>query len=115
MKTPSQDNSPEFSRPFAVDRLHDKPFNEPIEANEAEREALAKRLRLVAINRFEANITLHRVGDVVEVSGKLKAEVVQNCVVTLEDFTSKIEDEIRSYYIEAAKASRHAPKTEEDI
>jgi uncharacterized metal-binding protein YceD (DUF177 family) len=115
MKPHSNENDYEFSRPFTVDRLHDKPFHEPIEANEDERAALAKRLNIVGIKSFEADLTLLRAGDVVGVTGKLKATVVQNCVVTLEDFTSKVEEEIQSYYIEAAKASRHTPKTEEEI
>ena len=116
MKMHLQDN-PEFSRSFTVDRLYDKPFKEPIEANETERAALAKRLKIVAINSLEADLVLHRVqpGDVLEVRGTLKAEVVQNCVVSLEDFTSKIEEEINSYFIETPPASRRAVKTEEDI
>ncbi len=40
---------PEFSRPIAVDQLKDREKHVPVEANEAERAALAKRFGILAI------------------------------------------------------------------
>jgi uncharacterized metal-binding protein YceD (DUF177 family) len=117
MKT-QHPNPPEFSRGFAADRLSDKPFKEHIEANEAEREALAKRLNIAAIKSLEADFVLQLVqpGDVLTVNGTLKAEVVQNCVVTLENFVSHIEEEVKAYFAEPPPMPKNAPKLlEEDI
>lgn len=91
----------EFSRPFPSDKLRDRPMDERIEANEAECAALSTRLELVAVKSLVANMTLSRVhtGATVEVKGRLEADIVQTCVVTLEPFESRVEEEFTSYYV----------------
>jgi uncharacterized metal-binding protein YceD (DUF177 family) len=92
--------APEFSRVFPVDKLRDHPMSETIEANEKERAALATRLKLVALKNLEADFHLQRVpaGDTVEVTGKLRATVVQHCVVTLEAFESNVAEDFKTYF-----------------
>lgn len=85
--------APEFSRPFAVDRVGAAPLTETINATPAEREALARRLKLRALNALSAVLRLERLpGGLIHVAGRLEAEVVQTCVVTLVDFPSHVED-----------------------
>lgn len=90
----------EFSRPFPVDKLRDHPMVEKIEANEEECEALAKRLDLVAIKNLVAKLDLQRVhsGAMVEVKGRLDADIVQTCVVSLEPFESHVSEEVEAYF-----------------
>jgi uncharacterized metal-binding protein YceD (DUF177 family) len=88
-----QNPTPEFSRPFAVDRLGGAAWTETIAAIPEERAALAKRLRLPALNELSATVRLERQpGGLIQVSGRLQADVVQTCVVTLADFPSHVED-----------------------
>ena len=84
----------EFSRPVVVARLGQSEAIETIEAADAERARLAKRLGIVALNRFVAVVRLRRRegGEIIHVSGRLEADLVQNCVVTLEPFPSLVED-----------------------
>ena len=79
-------NAGGFSRPFPVERLGTAAIVETIEANEAERAALARRLGLVAIDRLTASVRLHAEfgRDLIRVTGRLEADVVQTCVVTLD-------------------------------
>lgn len=85
--------TPEFSRPFAVDRLGSAAWTETIAATPEERAALAKRLRLRALDSLTATVRLEwQPGGLIQVSGRLQADVVQTCVVTLADFPSHVED-----------------------
>ncbi|PTQ13357.1 hypothetical protein CLG96_04465 [Sphingomonas oleivorans] len=72
----------EFSRPVRLDILGDAPRRIEIEADEAERAALARRFGLVAIGRLEAEAALTRIGSIVSAEGRLRAEAVQSCVAT---------------------------------
>ena len=84
---------PEFSRPFVADRLGANPITETLLATPAECAAVAKRMRIVSLGQFSATVTLQRtIGGLIHVSGRLAADVVQTCVVTLVDFPSHVED-----------------------
>jgi uncharacterized metal-binding protein YceD (DUF177 family) len=84
---------PEFSRPFTVDRLGQTVVTETLLAGPAECAALAKRLGLVELTQLSAVVALERtLGGLIHVGGRLEADVVQNCVVTLVDFPSHVED-----------------------
>ncbi len=85
--------APEFSRPFAVDRLGATPVTETLKATPEECAALAKRLRLRALSGLTATVRFEwQPGGLIKVSGRLTADVVQTCVVTLIDFPSHVED-----------------------
>ena len=76
----------EFSRISATDRLPPEGQAFAIQANDAERAAIARRLEFVALNALHAEGRIvHRAADgILEVKGSVAAEVVQRCVVTLE-------------------------------
>lgn len=74
--------APEFSRPMPLDTLGETPRRIEIEADEAERAALAARFGLTAIGKLTATADLARAGAEVTATGRIAAEVRQACVVT---------------------------------
>jgi uncharacterized metal-binding protein YceD (DUF177 family) len=90
----------EFCRKVEVDRL--PPSGETthdIAASEAERAELARRVGLVALDRLEARVMLGRLaGGLVRLTADLSADVVQECVVTLEPVASRVEDRFTLLY-----------------
>lgn len=97
--------APEFSRPIALDRVGLKERAYEIEATGAECAALAERLGVLAVKSFAATIRLRLTGGgkIVRLSGHIKAELTQTCVVTLEPMESVVEEEFsRLYSVEAA-------------
>ena len=95
---------PEFSRPVTVSRLshHEKVFD--IEADAPEREALARRFGILAVASLTASVRLALVagGAVVRLKGRLSADVVQACVVTLEPVPAHVEEDFELTYAAAA-------------
>jgi len=61
-------------------------------ADEAECDAICKRLGLNALDRLEAHALLSRTGDKVRATGRLGASVTQNCVVTGEPVAAHIDE-----------------------
>ena len=82
---------PPLSRRFRADEL--KEGEEcSIEANRAEREAIALLLDLVALDRLSFTVRFHRRGEGrLALRGTLGASVTQTCVVSLEPVESAIE------------------------
>lgn len=90
----------ELSRPFHLAELAETPeVSLDVTATDAEKAALAKRYGVVAVNALSARVTIRQnaVGDVL-VRGTLKAEVVQECVVSLELVTSQISEAFEQRY-----------------
>jgi hypothetical protein len=90
----------EFSRKVEVDRL--PPSGEQVHdivASEGERAELARRFALVALDRLEARVTMVRLaGGLLRLTAELSADVVQECVVTLEPVASRLEDQFMLLY-----------------
>jgi uncharacterized metal-binding protein YceD (DUF177 family) len=96
--------APEFSRPLALDRIGLKEKSYEISADEKERAALAERLGIPAVKSFDATIRLRLTsgGGIVRLSGHIKAELTQICVVTLEPIATSVEEDFsRLYSVEA--------------
>jgi uncharacterized metal-binding protein YceD (DUF177 family) len=76
---------PEFSRIVPLAQLGSEPFRQEIAASEAEREALARRFDLLALDRLAAEVELVRQGtDSILLRASFEAAFVQSCVLTLE-------------------------------
>ncbi|WP_435539226.1 YceD family protein [Azospirillum sp. ST 5-10] len=91
--------APEFSRLVVADRMPRDEVVEEIAATEAERRALAARFELEAIDRLEATVRLRRTGgDMVRVTGELRADVVQTCVVTLEPVRNAVAERFEALF-----------------
>jgi uncharacterized metal-binding protein YceD (DUF177 family) len=61
-------------------------------ADEAERKAIAERLGLDGIERFEAHVVLTRDGDRVGANGRIAARMDQRCVVTGESVPANVDE-----------------------
>jgi uncharacterized metal-binding protein YceD (DUF177 family) len=97
---------PEFSRPVSVARLAaGAEASYRIAANEEERRRLAERFGLIGIGSMTAEIRLRRLsGGRIRLDGELTADdVVQECVVTLEPFASRVDDRFTVIYGEVAE------------
>ena len=87
--------APPFSRPFVVAELGDEPEVLRLEATEVERAALARDTELPGIPSLVAELTLARQGAAaVHVTGRVKARATRECVVTLDPFEEKVDEEV---------------------
>lgn len=96
-------DTPEFSRTVHLKHVDARPHR--LEANEAERAALAKRFALVSIARLEAGIELERSGDQVDARGTLETEFVQSCAVSGEDLPVTIREPLSLRFVPAEGAT----------
>ena len=93
----------EFSRPLAVDRIAGSPSQVEIEADAAERAALAERFGLMSLDRFSARFSVRRLRkDLIRVKGRITAGVVQACVVSLEPVPGEIDEEFELDFLESS-------------
>ena len=85
----------EFSRIVDIEGLAEEESVRQIEANAAEREALARRFGLVSLDRLTATVRLHKVDrNAVRLDADFDADVVQSCVVTLQPVAAHVSDSI---------------------
>lgn len=90
---------PEFSRIVGLARLGDDAAIHRIEASAAERQLLARRFGIVALDRFAAEIRLLReASGGIRLEAEIEADIVQDCVVTLEPFASRLRDRATVLY-----------------
>ena len=76
---------PEFSRIVPLAQLGPEAFRQEIAASAAEREALARRFDLLALDRLEAEVELVRQGrETILLQACFEAAFAQSCVVTLD-------------------------------
>ncbi|MFZ1744226.1 MAG: DUF177 domain-containing protein [Pontixanthobacter sp.] len=73
-----------------------------IEANEAQRDALARRFELSEVRSLRADIVLTPEGAVIKADGTLKAAWLQQCAVSGEDFSVKINEALHFRFVPAA-------------
>lgn len=74
--------TPELSRPVRIDTLGAVPRRMALDADAAERAALARRFELPDIERLSAEMEITRNGQIVRAKGTLSARVTQNCIAT---------------------------------
>lgn len=74
--------TPEFSRPIRIDTLGEGGRAIAIEADEAERAALAERFGLVSLALLAADAALRREGETILAEGRVRAMAEQACVAT---------------------------------
>lgn len=98
--TSSQANTPEFSRPFAIEDIEARGASVELVADAEERRRLAGRFDLLALDRLVARLEVTRgaSGIPIRVRGRLRASVVQSCVVSLEPVASEIDEPIEAEY-----------------
>jgi uncharacterized metal-binding protein YceD (DUF177 family) len=90
---------PEFSRLVPLTRIGSEPLREAIAANAVEREALARRFGLLALDHLSAALELRREkGDRIVLEATYEAQFVQSCVVSLDPVAGKISDRFSLHY-----------------
>jgi uncharacterized metal-binding protein YceD (DUF177 family) len=90
----------EFSRPVPAFDLPEVAVHR-IAAGPAERAALAARFGLLALDRLEAEIRLRPIARGVRLEAEFEAEVVQECVVTLEPVANRVGERFTLVFGEA--------------
>jgi uncharacterized metal-binding protein YceD (DUF177 family) len=93
------DPAPEFSRPVPLARLGSTPFRQEIEATASERQGLARRFDLLALDRLRASVTLRRrAGDAILLEAVFEAAFAQTCVLTLEPVPGEVSQSFALVY-----------------
>lgn len=87
----------EFPRPIDMRSIRNEPMR--IEADEAERTALARRFDLVSIARLEATVTFEVDGAEIAAAGTLEADVVQSCAVSGDDLAVAIREPLAFRFV----------------
>ena len=93
-------DSPEFSYPLVVEKIPAAGLKELLDADAVARQKLAARFALLDLPLLRANLTVDVVpiSKTIVVKGRMIADVVQACVVTLEPIVSHIEQDISAFY-----------------
>lgn len=104
-------DTPEFSRPVDLREIGDKPLH--LEANDAERRRLAGRFAITSIESLVADITLVPDGPVVRATGRLRAEITQQCAISGEDFPVSIDEAIDLRFV--PPVGTHTPDEEIEL
>lgn len=108
--------TPEFSRPLALARIPPEGREEHLTATPAERAALALRFGIPAVNRFSAALHLKpEPGGGIAITGRLTAEVVQDCVVTLEPVTQQVEEDVHLRILGPDEAYSDDPEAPDEV
>ncbi|HET7317382.1 MAG TPA: DUF177 domain-containing protein [Sphingomicrobium sp.] len=99
-----------FAHGLALDRIRD---GERIDltADEAERQAVAKRLGLRSLDRLEAHVTLSREGPRIAASGRIRASLEQDCVATGEPIGEHVDEPFEIAFVRGPES----PSPDEEI
>ena len=74
-----------------------------LSADENEREAIAERLRLASLARFDAHAALSREGERIRAKGRIKAQLEQSCVATGEPVPESVDEPFELLFIPEPK------------
>lgn len=104
-------SAPEFSRPVDIESLGENPLRLDIQADAAECAKLARRFGLAELKNLSAHVDLERdpAGDI-RLSGRLTADIVQTCVVTLDPVRSTIEAAVNRVFTSAVGPDTDNPE-----
>lgn len=114
MSHQSETPAPEFSRPVPLAEVRDVALRLDLVAEETERTALAERFGLQAVDSLRAEVTVGPLeGDrLLPVAGRVVAEVVQTCSVSLEPVPARVEEGFELVFDPAAETPAPAAELE---
>ena len=101
--------TPEFSRLIAIEGITpDKTRSEKIDATDEECAALAARFGLRHLANVTATVNIRRISgsNMIKIDGTFSADVVQACVVSLQDVHGHIDGSFDTYFTQTAGALR---------
>jgi len=93
--------TPEVSRPLALDRIGPAGVAMLVQADPAELPAVAARLGVPAVQSLRCEFRVRRIGGIIEAQGDLAAGLTQQCVVSLDDFDSIVQDHYVVHFVPA--------------
>lgn len=99
--------APEFSRLLSIEGIiPDKLREEKVVATPEECVALAARLDLRELENLRADLQIRRVsgGSVLRVAGRIRADVVQSCVISLRDVPAEIDAPFETFFTQDQEA-----------
>lgn len=91
--------APELGRPIKLRAIKEEPIL--IEADEAERAALARRFGISSIESLHAEVSLDPEGDKVAAKGRLRAAITQACAISGEDFPVMVDEALDLVFVPA--------------
>ena len=97
--------TPEFSRPERVDTVSERERVVELEARPPEREALARRFDLVAVESLTASFAVRREHAGLTARGRVTADVVQACSITGEPVATRIDERADLLFVPAGPAA----------
>lgn len=101
---------PAISRPIELERIGAEATVHRVEIGEQDRAALAAELGLIAVSALSAEFGLRRDRDgTIRLEGRLAAEIVQSCVVSLEPVEQIIDEPIELRFVERQPGNRSSP------
>ncbi|HEY0353774.1 MAG TPA: DUF177 domain-containing protein [Enterovirga sp.] len=104
-----------LSRPVVVARLPPGGMEVDILATPEECAALAADLKLPEVKSLNARFRLSGKPERVHVTGRITAEIVQICVVTLEPFESRLDEDVEVDFEEPRPDERADPRSDLDL
>ena len=97
-------------RPVIVAAIPPDGIDQAIVATESERAAIAAAYGLVDVAALSADLKVERpVADVVLVRGRVRASIVQSCVVSLVPVVQEIDEPVDLRFVDAASGRAPAP------
>ena len=102
----------DFAHRLAIDSIRDGDRLDLV-AGEDERAAVARRLDLVALDRLEAHVTLHRDGRAVRCEGRVRAQLAQACVASGEPVAAAVDEPFALAFLPAPQV--HGPEPEVEL
>lgn len=107
------DSDHPFSFNVKVGHISSNPVTVTIAADGAECEQLARQWEIPKVNAFSAELVVQRwKRDGVRLKGRVKADILQSCVVTLEPVASKIDEPIDAVFVPEGSKLARAPVAE---
>lgn len=106
----NNDDKPAFSYPVKVGNISANAVTVRMQANESERQALRELWDVADVESLEAELQIARwKRDGVKIKGRVKAKIVQSCVVTLEPVESLIDEPVDAIFVpEGSRLARIA-------
>ena len=105
----------EFSYTVEIDRIPASGGHYAVTASPEQRASVARRLDVLEVRALTAQFALKLgAGDIARVTGKVHAEIVQACVVTLAPVPAVIDEEIEAAFVRPERPDRKKPKDAEE-
>lgn len=98
-----------FSYLVKVGHISANPVEVHVEADQKELKALAKAWDVLSVDDLRADLQINRwKKDGIRVKGRVRAKIVQACVVTLDPVPSSIDEQFEQIFVpETSKLARH--------